>query len=276
MTLLWTIAVILAAVGAGYAAITVIMYGRQRALLYHGSPVRPELLSHHLPRMREATATTCDGLDLLAWYAPGAEPGGRVLVFFHGNAGTLNERAEKLRPFLDAGMAVLALSWRGFSGNPGKPSETGLYRDADACFSLLPEYDHRPEDVVLYGESLGTAVATRCAVEYPIAALVLEAPPLSIVKMGQYRYPWLPVGLLTKDRFETDRRIDKVRCPILIMHGRQDGVVPFEMGLALAELANGRAEFLPVENGRHADLHNYGSGEEVLAFLARHGVIMRP
>ena len=91
--------------------------------------------------------------------------------------------------------------------------------------------------------------------------------------MGQYRYPYLPVGLLTKDRFETDRQIGKVRCPILIMHGRQDGVVPFEMGLALAELANGRAEFFAVDEGRHADLHNYGASVEVIAFLDRHGLL---
>ncbi|MEZ5666712.1 MAG: alpha/beta fold hydrolase [Alphaproteobacteria bacterium] len=226
--------------------------------------------------MREATVRTADGLDLLAWYAPRTVSDAHVLVYFHGNAGTLNERADKLRPYLEAGLGVLAVSWRGFGGNPGRPTEEGLYRDADAAIELLGAMGHPPQDLVLYGESLGTAVATRCAVEYPVAALVLEAPPLSIVKMGQWRYPWLPVGPLTKDRFETDRRIQQVRCPILIMHGRNDGVVPFEMGQTLARLANGRAVFRPFDEAHHTNLHEYGSDRHVLDFLAELGLATAP
>lgn len=271
MSVLSVAALVLALVGAGYGSIVAYMYGRQRALLYHGSPLRPELNAHELPGVREEVVRTADGLDLLSWYVPPVR-GRCVMVLFHGNAGLLDERTEKLRPYLASGLGLFALAWRGFSGNPGRPTEQGLYRDAEAAMARLAALGHPPEDLVLYGESLGTAVATKVAVEQPVAALVLEAPPLSIVKMGQMRYPWLPVGRLVRDRFETDRRIGDVRCPILILHGRHDVVVPFSMGQGLARLAPGRAELCVFEDGAHVDLHRHGAVERVLDFLAVHGV----
>lgn len=273
MTSLWLAGVAIAVVGAGYGGIVAYMYGRQRALLYHGSQKRPTLHDKDLPRMREETVRTADGLELLSWYAPPANPGGRVIVIFHGNAGTLDLRADKVRPYLDAGLGVFLLAWRGFSGNPGQPSEQGLYHDADAALHQLEVLGHRREDLILFGESLGTAVATRTAVEHGMAALILEAPPLSIVKMGQRRYPWLPVGKLVKDRFETDSRIQHVQGPILIMHGKKDLVVPFEMGQGLAALASGAAEFRAFDEGAHTDLHEHGAVEHVLAFLRRNGLL---
>jgi fermentation-respiration switch protein FrsA (DUF1100 family) len=272
MSVLAVVAAVAAVAGAGYGAAILYMYGRQRALLYHGSPRRPELNPHELPGMREVVVRTEDGLDLLSWYAPPAR-GRRVLVLFHGNAGLLDERTEKLRLYLDSGLGVFALAWRGFSGNPGKPTEEGLYRDAEAAIARLAALGHGPEDLILYGESLGTAVATKIAAERPVAALILEAPPLSIVKMGQLRYPWLPVSRLVKDRFETDRRIGRVTCPILILHGRHDAVVPFSMGESLARLAPGRAELAAFDDGAHVDLHRYGAVERVMDFLVSRGVV---
>jgi len=272
MTALWMAALAIAVIGAGYASIVAYMYGRQRALLFHATAFRPVLNGHELPGVREEMVRTADGLDLLSWYAPPAT-GRRVLVMFHGNAGSLDERSEKMRAYLDAGLGLFALAWRGFSGNPGRPTEEGLYRDADAALEQLAALGHRPEDLILYGESLGTAVATRTAVETPVAALILEAPPLSIVKMGQWRYPWLPVGRLVKDRFETDRRIGLVRCPILIVHGRNDAVVPFAMGESLAQLAAGRAEFCAIDAAAHTDLHRHGAAERVIGFLQARGLL---
>jgi uncharacterized protein len=265
-------ALAVALAGAGYASIVAYMYGRQRAMLFHGSRLRPVLDGDELPGAREETVRTEDGLDLLSWYAP-PTIGRGVLVLFHGNAGSLDERTEKMRPYLDAGLGLFALAWRGFSGNPGRPSEAGLYRDADAALRQLAALGHAPGDLVLYGESLGTAVATRTAVRAPVAALILEAPPLSIVKMGQMRYPWLPVGRLVKDRFETDQLIAQVRCPILIMHGRHDAVVPFAMGRSLADLTAGHAEFCAFDDGEHVDLHRHGASERVIDFLRVRGVL---
>ncbi len=272
MTALWMAALAIAVIGAGYGSIVAYMYGRQRALLYHATPFRPTLDAQELPGAREEIIRTADGLDLLSWYAPPSS-GRLVLVILHGNTGSLDERTEKMRPFLDAGLGLLALAWRGFSGNPGTPSEEGLYRDAEAALRQLAALGHAAEDLILYGESLGTAVATRTAVEAPVAALILEAPPLSIVKMGQRRYPWLPVGRLVKDRFETDRRIGLVRCPILILHGRKDTVVPFAMGQGLAELTAGRAEFCAFDAAAHTDLHRHGATESVFRFLRARGLL---
>ena len=272
MNLLLIASIILLGFVICYGAVVVAMYFRQRNLLYHFSSNRPTLEAHDLPRMCETILQTSDGLDLLAWFAPAAHPDGPFIVYFHGNAGSLDHRAEKLRPFLDAGFGILAVSWRGFGGNPGKPTEEGLYRDADAAIAMLQRDGFASSHMILYGESLGTAVATRCAVEYPVSALVLEAPPLSIVKVGQWRYPWLPVKWLAKDRFETERQIHLVRCPIMIIHGRNDTVVPFEMGQTLSTLANGQTEFRPFDDAHHTNLHEHGSSDHVISFLTTHGL----
>ena len=273
MALFWGLAIALALAAAGYGAIVVFMYGRQRALLFHPTPERPELDELALPGVREELIRTGDGLSLLSWYAPPVSPVRRIFLVLHGNAGSLAERTDKIRPFLDVGCGVLALAWRGYSGNSGTPTEHGLMLDAEAAADRLLELGHDPGEIILYGESLGTAVATRLATKLPVAALILEAPPLSIVKVGQQRYPWLPVDRLLKDRFETDRYIADVRCPVLIMHSRDDKVVPFEMGRKLAEMANGKVEFRAFDEASHVDLYLYGATENIMGFLRTHGLL---
>lgn len=273
MTLLWVIAIAVVLAAMAYAGIVAFMYGRQRALLFHPSSDRPEIDQTALNGVREELIETSDGLSLLSWYAPPTSRDRGIFLVLHGNAGSLAERTEKLRPIRDAGFGVLALAWRGYSGNSGQPTEPGLMLDAEAAADRLLDLGHAPDEIILYGESLGTAIATRLATKLPVAALILEAPPLSIVKVGQQRYPWLPVDRLLKDRFETDRYIADVRCPVLIMHSRVDKVVPFEMGRELADLANGKAEFRAFDEASHVDLYLHGATEKILGFLRSNGLL---
>ena len=236
------------------------MYAAQRSLMYFpfgDLPAPP-------PPFAEVRLRTADGLDLTAWEAPPA-PGRPIIVYFHGNGGNIAGRVFKLRPFLEAGYGVLLVSWRGYGGNPGSPSEEGLLADGRAA---LHHVGGRTP-VVLFGESLGGGVAVRLAAERPPMAMILEAPFASAVSVGAERYWWLPVRLLMKDRFESIRWIGGVTAPLLVVHGERDGVVPVRHGRRLLAAANEpkRGVFLP--KAGHNDLFEHGAAEVELDFLSR-------
>lgn len=247
-----------AIVGAAWLALVGCMYAAQRALMYFpGGDLPPPP-----PPFAEARLRTADGLELVAWEAPPQE-GRPTLVYFHGNAGTIAGRVFKVRPFLDAGYGVLLVSWRGYGGNPGAPSEEGLLADGRAAL----DYAARRGPVVLFGESLGCGVAVRMAAERPVAAVILEAPFASAVDVGARHYWYLPVRLLMKDRFESIRRIGKARAPLLIVHGERDDVVPVEQGRRLLAAANEPKRGVFLLQAGHNDLFEHGAAAHELAFL---------
>lgn len=236
------------------------MYAAQRSLMYFPAGDLPP----PPPPFAEVRLRTADGLDLVAWEAAPA-PGRPIIVYFHGNGGSIAGRVFKVRPFVEAGYGVLLVSWRGYGGNPGSPSEEGLLADGRAAL------DHvgGRAPVVLLGESLGAAVAVRLAAERTPVAAILEAPFASAVSVGAEHYWWLPVRLLMKDRFESIRWIGEVTAPLLILHGERDGVVPVAHGRRLLAAANEpkRGVFLP-EAG-HNDLFEHGAAGIELEFLSR-------
>ncbi len=257
----------MAFLAAGYASVAGAMFLGQRRLMYHPGPPPPPPAEVGLPEMDPVRLETADGLALLAWYAP-ARSGRPTVVLFHGNAGNLAHRAHKARPLLDAGYGVLLVAWRGFGGNPGSPSEEGLYEDGRAAFRFLADRGVAAEQVVVYGESLGSGVAVRMATEYAVAAVILEAPFTSIADVAQRHYWYMPARWLLLDRFDSESRIAAVSAPILMLHGLRDAVVPAELGHALFEAApKPKTERLFPEGG-HSDLYEHGAGEAVLAFLA--------
>jgi Hydrolases of the alpha/beta superfamily len=132
----------------------------------------------------------------------------------------------------------LLISWRGFSGNDGKPSEKGLYLDAKSAIKWLSNKGIREEKIIIYGESLGTGVATEISQNKNFAGVILESPFTSMIDAGKSRYPIFPISLLLKDRYESDKKIKNIKSPILIMHGEADKIVPFRMGKKLYEIAN--------------------------------------
>ncbi len=264
----------LAAGAAGYLLILGLLFAFQRSLLYLPNRTPPDLATAGMGGVLQAVRLrTEDGLELVAWWGPPPAPEAPVLLYFHGNAGHIGHRAEHLRPYLDAGFGLLLPEYRGYGGNPGSPSEAGFYRDARAAYEFLASQGVAAERFVLYGESLGTGVAVQMATERACAALVLEAPFTSVAAVAQSRYWMFPVRALTLDRFDSLAKIGAVRCPLFLMHGEQDRVVPIGYGRALfAAAAEPKQAKWYAEVG-HTGFDEFGAPAAVLAFLRQHGVI---
>lgn len=210
----------------------------QRKLLYHPDRHLQPPAAYGLSAFDDITLTTADGLRLTAWYAPPAAADGPVIVYFHGNGGHLGYRADRYRAFHRAGFGVLALEYRGYGGNPGKISETGLYDDARAAMAYLRQQGVAEGRTVLFGESLGTGVAVQLALESAPRLVVLEAPFTSVAERAQELYYYIPARWLVWDRFDSRSKIGRVRSPVLILHGTNDGIVPHRHGQALLAAAN--------------------------------------
>jgi len=261
---------IVGTVAAVYLAIVAGLYLLQRHLIYLPFGGVPNPVQAGVPEMHPVRLTTGDGLKLLAWWRAPQRPDLPVLVYFHGNAGNLGLRGEKLRPYLDAGLGVLLLAYRGFSGNPGSPSEEGLYRDARAALDFVAAAGIPAEQRVLYGESLGTGVAVQMAVEQPVGAVVLEAPYSSISDVASARYPVVPVRWLLKDRFDSAAKVAQIAVPLLIIAGGRDRIVPARFVERLFAAAAEPKEYRYIPEATHLDFYDHGAPVTVLDFLQRH------
>ena len=267
-----TVIQVLTTVVGFYALIVGLVFLGQRSLMYHPGGVPGAPADAGLPNAREARVPTADGLTLLSWYLAPA-PGRPVVLYLHGNAGTIADRAFKARLFARQGLGVMLAEYRGYGGNPGRPTEAGLYADARANLAWLADQGHGPGDIVVYGESLGTGVAVQAALELaqagtPVRALVLEAPFTAMADAAGVHYPWLPTGLLTRDRYDSSAKIGAVRCPVLVIHGSADRVVPQDQGMRLFALAAEPKTAAWLPGAKHGDVYDFGAGEIVLDFLA--------
>ena len=250
-----------------YAVLCGALYVLQRRIVFVAAGTRPDPVASGVPGVEVLGVRTADGLELNAWFSAPA-PGGRVALFLHGNAGTIGHRAGRIAPFVAAGWGVLLLDWRGYGGNPGAPCEAGLARDARAAYDLLRQRGYAAERIVIWGESLGTALAVRLAGDVPAAAVVLEAPFTSMLDMAHRQYPFVPADRLLKDRFESLARIPRVAAPVLVMHGTEDRLIPPDMGRALAEAArDGR--FVPIAGASHNNLGEFGVIRTGMDFVTR-------
>lgn len=239
----------------------------QRALLYYPSDRLPTPAEIGATDYDVVQLTTADGLVLTAWHAAAMEDR-PTIVYLQGNAGNIAGRVPKLRPFRAAGYGVLLVGYRGYGGNPGTPSEAGLLADGEAGLAYLADAGVPPDRVVLFGESLGTAIAVRLAADRQVAALVLEAPFTSIIDAGRYHYPFLPVETLAEDRFDTIRHITGVSAPVLIVHGERDRIVPVTQGRRLLAAAPGPKRGVFLRGAGHNNLAAFGAADVQLAFLA--------
>jgi hypothetical protein len=195
------------------------------------------------------------------------QPGKPVILYFHGNGGSLAYRVERFRRLIDAGIGLVAVEYRGYGGLDGSPSEQGLIRDAEAAYSYAVA-QYPPSQIVVWGESLGSGVAVALAAEKAVGRLILEAPFTSALAIGESRYWYLPVRLLMRDQFRSDERIKKVTAPLIILHGVHDRVVPFSMGERLFDLANKPKHIVRFLDGGHEDLDQNGAFDAVGRFLA--------
>jgi fermentation-respiration switch protein FrsA (DUF1100 family) len=250
-----------------YLGVLGALYVFQRNLLYPRDASRADIATLRVPGAEEIAVTTSDGERLVAWHLPPGE-GRPVLVYFHGNAGNLarEPRLLRFRAFAREGIGVLAVHYRGYGGSTGTPTEAGLHLDARAAYAEA-ERLYGQGRLVAYGESLGTGVATRLAVENPVRALVLDAPYTSTAGVAERIYRLIPVRQLMHDQFRSDEIIGRLRAPLLVLHGTDDRVIPVEHGEELYRLAPEPKRLVLFEGGRHEDLAQRGATAIVTRFL---------
>lgn len=245
---------ILAVIAGAYALLVAFVYLTQSRMLY-------------LPDMpgRELGATPAiigldyedvwidakDGVRIHGWFVPARSE--RVLLFFHGNAGNISHRLESIRQFNDAGLSVLIIDYRGYGRSEGRMTERGSYRDADAAWRYLTrDRGIAPARIILFGRSLGASVASRLASERDPLALIVESSFTSVPEIAQDLYPWLPARWLSRLRHSTLDHIRDVHCPVLVIHSRDDEIIPYRHGQAIFEAAGDPKTLLSIR-GTHND-----------------------
>lgn len=238
----------------------------QRHLMYVPDRTRVEPKAVGLHGVTVETLAAPDGASLVTWYVP-ARVGRPTLLYFHGNAGNLAGRADRVRRYQAQGFGLLMLSYRGYGGSTGRPSEADNVADARLAYDTLVRSGVPPDKIVLYGESLGSGVAVQVAAEKPVAAVVLDAPYTSVLEMAALTYPYLPVRPLLADRYLSDRHIKRVKAPVLVLHGERDAVIPVRMGKALHAAAAEPKKLVLFPNGGHVDLDDHGAVEIVARWL---------
>lgn len=253
-----------------YLSLSALIYLFQRQLQYHPDQSSPGLPSvNGLPYMKEIYFKTEDGLTLKSWFVPPKEKTGMILVYYHGNGGHIANRATKAHYYFEKGYGVFLVEYRGYGGNPAAPSEKGLYDDARSAIHWLEKEGYVPGQMAIYGESLGSGPATQMALEFQPKALILEAPFNNAAAVGQMQYPWLPVALLLKDRYENDEKIKHIKSNLLIIHGDEDQVVPIDLSQKLYELANHPKEYVSINGAGHSDLYEHHAGHIITEWLGK-------
>ena len=231
-----TLIKILLSVFIVYFLITLIIYFYQRKLLYHPSEnnyLDENNLTHKIEKI-----TIKSENDLIGWYYF-KNKNYKTLLFFHGNAGKLDNRIYKLNEFSKLNLNYLIFAYRGFSGNKGKPTELGLYQDAQKAMEWLNSNGISNENVILYGESLGTAVAIEIGKNKTFGGIILESPFTSMEILAQKYYPYLPAKFILKDKYKSIDKLNMIKSPLHVMHGEKDKIVPFYMGEEIYKKYNG-------------------------------------
>ena len=236
-----------------YVLLLTIMFFFQSNLLYHPSvdTYLKDQVTNEPTKIEKVKITTVDNIDLVAWFYNKDIEKFKTILFFHGNAGSLENRTYKLNHFKDLNVNFLIIAWRGFNGNKGKPNEMGLYEDAKSAIQWLKAKNIKEKNIILYGESLGAGVAVEIAQNKNYAGVILESPFTSMVNMAKKYYPFFPVRFLLRDKFESHKKITNISVPVLIIHGKVDKVVPYDMGKKMYELANEPKFFYSQEYGDH-------------------------
>jgi fermentation-respiration switch protein FrsA (DUF1100 family) len=263
MTVIKWIAIILA---AGYLAGLALLYFKQRDILFPiPTSERTAPAAAGFPEAEEHVLAASDGEKVIVWHVP-ARPGRPVILYFHGNGDFLAGLVSRFKTMTADGTGLIALSYRGYAGSSGAPSEDGLLRDGAAAYSFATaRYD--AQRIVAWGFSLGTGVAVAVASEHPIRKLILEAPYTSIADVAAAQFRFVPVRLLIRDPLHSDERIARVTVPLLIVHGAQDQTIPIAFGERLFARAHEPKQFIRIPAGGHNDLGNFGMAEIARRFI---------
>ena len=263
--LMTTLKSLLLFVALAYVAIVALAFFLQRAMMYFPETLRTTPQEAGFSEAEELVLDTADGERVIVWHVP-PQAENPVVVYFHGNGGALHYRVPRFRALTSSGFGLLALSYRGYGGSTGYPTESGLIADAEAVYGFARSR-YPAERIAVWGESLGSAVAVALASERDVARIVLEAPFASAVEIGASAYPFLPVRWLMKDQFRSDLRAGKLRAPVLILHGERDDVVPIVSGERLYALIDAPKRFVRFPDAGHNDLAEHGAIETAKDFI---------
>ncbi len=250
----------------GYLGMVALLFVFQRQMQYFPRQDLQAPAAYGADLFEEIELATVDGLVLKSWYAP-ARGGRPTILHFHGNGGHIAHRLGRMLPLAEAGYGVLLAEYRGYGGNPGSPTEEGLYTDGRTARAYLDSLGLKPEQIVIMGESLGTGVAVKIASEGAARAMILESPFSSAVDIGQAAYFFVPVRWLMWDRFESIELIDKIDMPLLVIHGDNDRVVPLKYGQKLFDRAREPKSMHILKGAGHGNITRFGSIEIELDFL---------
>lgn len=252
-----------------YGVLCLVMFLAQRKLQYFPDrTAMPSLSALGLPLGQVQMLSTADGENLVTWWLPPSDPSQPVFLYLHGNGANLVNRAERFRRLTADGAGLLAVSWRGYGGSSGSPTEAGLMQDAQAAYRALAQRVP-PQRVVVFGESLGTTVAVMLARQQPVAALVLDSSFSSALAVAQGAYPWLPVSWLLRDTYRADLAAAAVAVPVLQVHCTDDPVTPLRFARQLNGLLPGRQDIVLVQGRCHVpSIAEYAVA--LKAFVARH------
>ena len=264
-------AVVVAIVTLVASGLLALAWSQQRRLIYFPSRGPAPPAAALMPYGRDVVLETEDGIRLGAWYLPG---GRSAVLVFNGNAGDRSMRAALASALNRMGHSVLLFDYRGYGGNPGRPSEDGLAADARAAQAWLAAQSG-VERIAYFGESLGAAVAVGLAVQRPPAALVLRSPFTSLPDVGAVHFPWLPVRRLLLDRYPSIERIASVSAPLLVIAGDRDDIVPMSLSGRLYDAASQPKQFVLVPGAGHNDpalLDGPQMLDEIAGFLSSTGL----
>jgi fermentation-respiration switch protein FrsA (DUF1100 family) len=260
----WAVALALIAYLGGLA----LLYFTQRSILFPIPETRrssPQAAG--FPQAEEHVLQTSDGEKIVAWHVP-PHVGKPVIIFFHGNGDILAWRVPWFREMIAGGTGLIAVSFRGYAGSSGSPTEAGLLQDAEAAYAFAIQR-YSPERIVVWGFSLGTGPAVALAANRRIGKLILEAPYSSIADVAAAAFPFVPARWFIRDQFHSDQRIVNVTAAVLIMHGERDRTIPIRFGERLYELARQPKQMVRFPEGGHDDLDNFGAMDVARAFLAK-------
>ena len=258
----WLLIIVL----VGYGGLLLLVYLGQRALQYFPERAHTPPAAAGLPEAEEVVLDSSGGARVIVWHIPprGEKP---VVLYFHGNGGSLRGRVDRFRALAADGTGLIALSYRGYGGSSGRPTEKGLIDDALAAYAFAAAR-YPASRLALWGESLGTGVAVALAAQKPVGRIVLESPFTSIADIAAQIYWFFPVRLLIKDSFRSDLLIGTVTAPFLILHGDKDSIVPIALGDQLYKLITAPKRFVRFPGAGHNELAAYGALEAAKQFLS--------
>lgn len=245
--------VVIVSLAVGYLLLVAFVYAMQGGMLYFPSREIEGTPQDIGSNYQDLTLRTKDGVDISAWYIPAQDSRGFIL-FCHGNAGNISHRLDSIKIFHDLGLGVLIFDYRGYGKSKGSPDEEGTYRDAEAAWDYLVNILHvKSQKIVLFGRSLGSAVAAELALRKPAGALIMESAFTSVPDLGKKFYPYMPVKLISRYHYESINKVGKIELPKLFIHSPDDEIVPYAQGAALFEKARGPKKLLKITGG-----HNEG------------------